>query len=124
MARNGVSLVNEELRGGHVLERHVAASRSYLKFRNALGTEAASTFRDLATAEQLVNAVLTEHAGRLAEVYALAPNKSLRLTSEFAFATGRVTVKGSSGSVAAHAVTVVLKLKDGEPLVYTAFPTL
>jgi uncharacterized protein YukE len=124
MGRDGVSLVNEELRGGHVLERHVGASRSYLRFRNALGTEAASTFRDLATAEQLVNSVLAEHAGRLADVYALALGKSLRLTSQFDFVTGRVTVRGFSKSMAAHAVTVVLKLKDGEPLVYTAFPAI
>jgi hypothetical protein len=124
MGEDGVSLANEEALGGHALERHVGASMAYLRLRNATDAKRASTFRDLATAEQLVNAVLAEHAGRLAEVYALQPNKSLRLTSQFDFVTGRVTVKGFSDSMAAHAVTVVLRLKEGEPIVYTAFPTL
>jgi hypothetical protein len=124
MGRDGVELVNEEARGGHVIERHVGASRSYLRSRTARGTPMASTFRDLATAQQLINAVLRENASRLPDVYDLPPGKSLRLTSQFSFETGRVTVQGSSTSLGAHAVTVVLKLEEGEPLVYTAFPGL
>jgi hypothetical protein len=124
MGVGGVSLANEEKRGGHALDRHVSASRGYLRGRNAQGFERASTFRDLPTAESLVNEVLAEHAERLGEVYALAPGRTLQLRSEFSFMTGRVTVPGSGKSLAAHAVTVVLKLEGGEPLVYTAYPDL
>jgi hypothetical protein len=125
MGRTGVDLVSEEARGGHVLERHVAASRAYLNRRNREGRPKAGTFRDLATAEQLVNAVLRQHAGRLHEVYALPPKEGLPLTSRFPFTTGRVTVRGSSRTLPARAVTVILRLdKEGEPFVYTAFPEL
>jgi hypothetical protein len=125
MGRDGVSLVNEELRGGHVLERHVGASRSFLRLRNATEAKKAGTFRDLPTAENLVNAVLAAHADQLSAVYALEPGTTLPLTSRFGFSTGRVTLRGSSKSFAAHAVTVVLKLDEGgEPFVYTAFPEL
>jgi uncharacterized protein YukE len=122
MGRNGVDLINEEARGGHVIDRHVAAPRGYLNQRNRAGRPKASTFRDRLTAEQLVNAVLREHGPQLADVYSLPPGETLELTSKFPFTTGRVTVKGSSRTLAAHAVTVVLKLEEGEPLVYTAFP--
>jgi hypothetical protein len=124
MGLNGVSLVNEEARGGHVLERHVAASRGYLRLRNAAGLPRAGTFRDLRTAQHLVNSVIKEHAHRLQEAYHLPPGKTLRLTSQFSFVTGRVTVPGSGKTLAAHAVTVVLKLEGGQPLVYTAYPEL
>ncbi|MDT7573602.1 MAG: hypothetical protein QOE05_3776 [Actinomycetota bacterium] len=125
MGRDGVSLVNEELRGGHVLERHVGASRSFLRLRNATEAKKAGTFRDLETAERLVNAVLAAHADELGAVYALQPGKTLPITARFDFSTGRVTLRGSSKSFATHAVTVVLKLDEGgEPFVYTAFPEL
>jgi hypothetical protein len=125
LGRDGVSLVNEELRGGHVLERHVGASLDFLRLRNATQAKTASTFHDLPTAERLVNSVLASHADGLSAVYALEPGKTLPLTSRFGFATGRVTLRGSSKSFAAHAVTVVLKLDEGgEPFVYTAFPEL
>jgi hypothetical protein len=124
MGMRGVSLVNEEARGGHVLERHVAASRGYLRRRNARGIEKAGTFPDLATAERLINVVLREHTQQLREMYRLTPGKSLRLSSEFDFVTGRVTVPGSGKSLAARSVTVVLRLEGGEPHVYTAFPEL
>ena len=124
MGRNGVDLINEEARGGHVMERHVAASRGFLNKRNRDGRPMAATFRDVATAEQLVNAVLRERAAQLPEVYTLLPNESLSLKMDFPFTTGRVTVKGSRRTIPAHAVTVVLKLEEGEPLVYTAYPDL
>jgi uncharacterized protein YukE len=125
MALNGVDLRNEELRGGHVLERHVAASRDFLRYRNRAGRPRAGTFRDRDTAEHLINLVLREHAASLNDVYALPPGETLPLRSVFPFTTGRVTVQGSSRTIPAHAVTVVLKLDEkGEPLVYTAFPEL
>jgi hypothetical protein len=125
MGRVGVSLVNEEARGGHAIERHVGASRSFLLLRNATGIRKAGTFSDLATAQSLVNAVLAEHAKGLSAVYALEPGEKLPFTSRFEFPTGRVTLRGSSDSIAAYAVTVVLKLDEGgEPVVYSAFPEL
>ena len=125
MVRNGVDLRNEELRGGHVLRFHVAASRDFLRSRNRSGRPRAGTFRDRSQAEELVNRVLREHAPRVKDVYALPPGQTLPLTSTFPFTTGRVTVQGSPRTFPAHAVTVVLKLgEDGEPVVYTAFPEL
>lgn len=120
----GTSLVNEEARGGHAWEKHVAAPRGYLLARNRAGWNRAGTFRDLATAERLVNEVLREHADALHQVYELPPRRGLRLVSTFPFTTGRVTVPGSSRTVPARAVVVVLRLEGGEPHVYTAFPEL
>jgi hypothetical protein len=124
LLRDGVSLVNEEARGGHAWSRHVAKPRSFLAYRTRGGIPKAGTFRDLPTAERLVNTVLREHADRLHEVYALRGRARLTLISEFPFTTGRVTVVGSSRTLPAKAVKVVLVLQDGDPLVYTAFPEL
>jgi hypothetical protein len=124
MGRNGVDLINEEARGGHTWEKHVGAPRAYLLSRNRAGWRKAATFRDLASANSLVNAVLREHADSLQAVYTRPPNRGLRLTTTFPFTTGRVTVAGSSRTIPAYAVTVVLRLEGGEPVVYTAFPEL
>jgi hypothetical protein len=124
MGRNGVDLINEEARGGHTWEKHVAASRAYLTSRNREGWRRAGTFRDLDSANELVNAVLRAHADSLEAVYTLPANRGLRLTTTFPFTTGRVTVAGSSRTIPAYAVTVVLRLEGGEPVVYTAFPEL
>lgn len=122
MGVNGVSLVNEEARGGHAIERHVAATRGYLLSRiQSERRLRASTFADLPTAEYYVNEVLRRNAARLADVYEM---KRLALTSEFQSVTGRLMVRGSRRTIPAHRVTVVLRLEGGEPVVYTAHPEL
>jgi hypothetical protein len=122
MGKVGADLVNEELRGGHTLHRHVAATRGYLMMRTRGGVPVAGTFRDLPTAQQLVDAVLLEHADRLREAYGLTGRQTLVLRSEFPFVTGRVNVEGSPRTVPCRAVTVVLKLEGGQPHVRTAYP--
>ncbi|MBK5305091.1 MAG: hypothetical protein JJD92_00230 [Frankiaceae bacterium] len=124
LLRDGVDLANEELRGGHTLQKHVGASRAFLLARNRQGRSRAGTFRDIPTAERLINAVLREHQRVLPEVYALPDGERYPVTSTFTETTGRVTVKGSSRSIPAHAVTVVLMLIEGEPVVFTAYPEL
>lgn len=124
LARGEVDLVNEELRGGHAIERHVAASHRFLRLRVLTGTARAGTFRDLATAERLVNVVLEQNRDRLPEVYALEPGRTLPLLSRFDFVTGRVNVTGSARTAPVRAVKVVLDLEGGQPRVLTAYPEL
>jgi hypothetical protein len=96
-----------------------------LRLRNARGTEKAGTFRDAPTAQRLVNEVLHANAEDLSQVYLLGPRETLPVNSSFDFETGRICLVGSSRTVSAHSVTVVLKLDErGQPYVYTAYPEL
>ena len=124
MLRDGVSLVAQEIRGGHAIDRHVAAPRQFMRVRIAHGLPRASTFRDLESATSLVNAVLRDHARELRDIYALPPGSSMTLRSEFHVTTGRVTVAGSSRTLPGRSVVVVIRLQGGEPLVLTAYPDL
>jgi len=64
----GISLVEEERRGGHTLEKHVGKTDEELRAR--LKSEpwlaVVSTFSDLATAERCVNAALIANAEKIA----------------------------------------------------------
>ena len=124
MARDGVSLLNEEKRGGHTIAQHVGAATGYLLHRLTLRGQRASTFRDLATAEQLIGAVLRQHAHRLAEAAILGPGQQIVLRSDFAATTGRVSVAGSRRLLTGRKVVVVLRSEGGQPHVYTAYPDL
>jgi hypothetical protein len=122
MGRNGVSLINEEKRGGHVIREHVGAGVGYLKHRISVGRPAASTFDDLATAERAVNAVLLQNKDKLHEVYALSARRSLELTGYTWDDVGDVLLPGASHTVRTNKIVVVLQLKGGEPYVLSAYP--
>jgi hypothetical protein len=124
MGRNGIALKNEEARGGHVLVKHVGVDDEYLFARNHEGLLKAGTFNDLPSAERLINEVLRRNKGLLPGAYALKATERLRFIETFDEPTGRVAVAGSSRTVVAHKVRVVVGLEGGEPFVYTAFPEL
>ncbi|MCU1672655.1 MAG: hypothetical protein JWN77_768 [Frankiales bacterium] len=125
MGLQGADLVNEELRGGHTLDRHIAATRGSLLLRTHAGVPRASTFRDLPTAQRLVDLVLRQNAARLHEVYDLPRGRKMPLVMRFPFETGRVSVAGSSRTFPCRSVRVVLMLdKGGQPVVRTAYPEL
>jgi uncharacterized protein YukE len=122
IGRDGVDLLNEEKRGGHTIERHVGRSDTYLLSRIAEGIEKAGTFKDLPSAQGLVNEVLRRNAYRLAWLYAHPNGPPLRLLESFTSPTGRVALLESGEIVSANKVRVVLRLEKGEPVVITAFP--
>lgn len=122
MIRNGVSLLNEEKRGGHVIREHVGAGVGYLQHRIGVGRPAASTFDDLATAERAVNAVLQQNKTKLHQVYALKEGKSLELTGYTYEDVGEVLLPGATHTVRSNKVLVVMRLIGGEPVVYSAYP--
>ncbi|MDX6197227.1 MAG: Bacterial CdiA-CT RNAse domain [Actinomycetota bacterium] len=124
MGRNGISLINEEKRGGHVIREHVGAGVGYLKHRISVGRPAASTFDDLDIAERAVNAVLLQNKDKLHEVYALTDRRSLELTGYTWDDVGDVLLPGASHTVRSNKILVVLQLKGGEPYVVSAYPEL
>jgi uncharacterized protein YukE len=121
MVRDGVSLLNQEKRGGHTLREHVGVSRRAMAARIRRGWDAVSTFPDEASAERAVNTVLREHADELASLYA-DPGGRLRLVSDVPDCLGRLLMRGSKRTIAATRVMVVVDMKEGEPRVLTAFP--
>lgn len=122
MGPNGVDLRNQEAIGGHALLRHVDVEDEYLFARNDSGVTRAGAFQDLASAQRFVNEVLLHNRDEIAKVY--TSGKPVRLFGTFKEPTGRVAVVGERRTVLAYRVRVVLKLKDGEPYVFTAFPEL
>lgn len=122
MGTDGVELINQELRGGHVMLRHVSAEDEYLLARNATGVDRAGTFLNLGQAERFVNEVLRRNATRLPEIY--TSGQPLRLVEGFDEPTGRVALADEGRTVLAYRVRVILRLKGGEPYVFTAFPEL
>ncbi|MCU1588959.1 MAG: Bacterial CdiA-CT RNAse domain [Frankiales bacterium] len=124
MGRNGVSLINEERRGGHVIREHVGAGVGYLKHRISVGRPAASTFDDLEAAENAVNAVLLQNRNRLHAVYALAEGKSLELRGYTFDDVGSVLLPGAPHTVRSNKILVVLRLEGGEPVVFSAYPEI
>jgi hypothetical protein len=123
MGRNGVSLLNEERRGGHVIREHVGAGVGYLEHRIGLGRRKASSFDDLDTAERAVNAVLLQNKTKLHEAYALPQGESLDLVGHTFDDVGDVLLPGATNTVRTNMIRVVVRLDEGgEPFVYTAFP--
>jgi hypothetical protein len=124
MAENGVSLINEEARGGHIIREHVGAHEAYLRLRTELGRPAASTFDDLETAQVAVNAVLQQNRALLHQVYGLAGREPLELHGYLPYDVGGVWAQGSDRLVRTNKVRVLIGLKGVEPIVFTAYPEL
>jgi hypothetical protein len=120
---DGVSLANEELRGGHTLREHVGLSRRAMADRTRRGYDAVSTFPDEIRAERAVNIALREHAAELEDLASASPGSRRRLVSDVPDCLGRLLMQGSKRTVAANRVLVVVVVtEEGEPLVLTAFP--
>jgi hypothetical protein len=125
MGRDGVSLLVQERIGGHAILEHVSALRSSLRHRVAVHEHItiASSFRDLPSAESLVNQVLRAKADEIDLVYEM-PRQRLELHLDFPnTVTGRYVKAGSSRTFPAHGVDVIIGVEGGLPYVLTAYPT-
>jgi len=122
----GISLVEEEKRGGHTIEKHVAKTDDELRTRLRAEPWLAvvSTFTDLATAERCVNAALLANAEKIS---AWSEQKEDRDTLAIAYRgsspIGRSLRRGAKEAVECTDANIVLRpdRRYGH-IVLTAYP--
>jgi hypothetical protein len=122
------NLRRDEARGGHTIGRHVGKSDEELRARleREPRIRAASTYKDLATAERVVAETLA-HGGERLATWLLRegprPNLVLSYDGNPRRPIGRSLRRGERKSVKAHDAIVVLKWDSMEgSMVLTSYP--
>ncbi len=124
--RWNVDLRRDEGRGGHTIARHVGRTDAQLRARlEQESIAAASSYPDLATAEDVVRRVLDEHA-RTVQAWidrrTPKPNLAIRHRARDDLPTGRILRRGWTASREVTGAVVVLRSRGQDWYVLTSYP--
>ncbi|MCC6162287.1 MAG: hypothetical protein IT182_02955 [Acidobacteria bacterium] len=124
--RWNVDLRRDEKGGGHTIARHVGRTDAQLRARlERESIAAASSYPDLATAEDVVRRTLDQHA-RTVEAWidrrTPKPNLAIRHRARDTLPTGRILRRGWTASREVTGAVVVLRARGQDWYVLTSYP--